>query len=254
MGVIIDPANDVIKISSLNKGLVGHWRLDKESFNPSTQRFTDLSAYSNHGTGHGTKLGSAAPGFVADRMGQLIRAAPFGGADDCIRIPDSDRLSSTVAMTAMLWVKGGVQGLKWILTHYDTNGDQRSFAIRTEVLSPNNKLEVLVTNNGTTSIGHYKSYKTSIVVFHNIWHLVGFTFDTGTLKLYVDGVEDTNPTKAADDAITTIYDSSADVMLGCYLSSDTPTGLFTGDLSEAWMWDRALTAAEWALAYDSYRI
>ncbi len=241
-----------MKLSSLAKNLVGSWNLDEQSFNPSSKRFTDKSAYSNHGTGQGTQLGSASPGFQADRMGQLARAAPFNGTDDCVRIPDSASLSPTSAMTAMCWVKGAAQNGKSILTHIDSGINQRSFMITSSNISPYNNMRVYISDDGTSTVGHIKDYKSSIPAFDNTWHLIGFSFDAGTLKLFVDGVEDINPIKSLDDAITAIHDSTADIMLGCRLSNDVLIVFFTGDLARAKMWNRALTDAEWLLAYEQY--
>jgi len=441
-----------MKTSSLNKGLVGHWPLDKQSFNPATKRFTDKSAHCNHGTGYGTKLGSADPGFQADHMGQLVRSAPFNGSDDYVdlpamtlgtswsvscwykptnfiqythlltadnqgsfafkifsnsgevyfytsasgsilsnytlstgiwyhlvvtydgtdvkiiidndekvsssetldissfgykignhntefscgtqentriynrvlsqqeitllyesyrpklaisslhkglvldmpltserhnpgtdvftdrtpynnhganngadvdtdhstfvaansdyvRIPDSVSLSPTVAMTAMIWVKGTAQDYIGVLEHFDTGVNQRSFALWTSSSSPYDVIRVLVSDDGNYA-GHSKDYTSSIVVFNNTWHLIGFIFDAGTLKLFVDGVEDTNPTKSSDDAITTIHNSTADIVVGCTLSNNTPAKFFSGDLALPKIYNRALTPAEWMLAYD----
>jgi len=71
---------------SLTKGLVGHWRLDKEHYNPNTKRVTDLSAYCNHGT-------AQSGNFTTDRMGQAGRAMVFDGNDDQINIPHDDSLN-----------------------------------------------------------------------------------------------------------------------------------------------------------------
>ncbi|MEA1999304.1 MAG: LamG-like jellyroll fold domain-containing protein [Euryarchaeota archaeon] len=72
---------------SLSRGLVGHWSLDEESYNPSNKRLTDKSAYNNHGTS------ANAASFVADRMGQADRAMDFDGDDDEITIPHNDSLN-----------------------------------------------------------------------------------------------------------------------------------------------------------------
>ena len=236
-----------MNISSLQKGLVFCAPLSQERYNPATKRVDDLTPYGNHGTSINT--GS----FTTDRMGQANRAMSFNGTTDAIRIPDSPSLSPTVAMTAMIWAKGAAQNLKGILAHSDTTLNQRSFWITTSDIVPNNGMWVLISDNGEWTAAHRKSYYSSIIAFDDSWHLVGFTFDTGTLKLFIDGVEDTNLTKIYDDAITTIHNSTADVVVGSILANNTASNFFDGDLARPRMWNRALTATEWELAYDSYR-
>ncbi|MEA1999585.1 MAG: LamG-like jellyroll fold domain-containing protein, partial [Euryarchaeota archaeon] len=60
---------------------------DEEGYNPATKRFTDHSAYANHGTS------ANAASFVADRMGQADRAMSFDGDDDEISISHSESLN-----------------------------------------------------------------------------------------------------------------------------------------------------------------
>jgi hypothetical protein len=78
-------AND-ISGSSLNKGLVGHWVLDNESYNSNTVRMTDKTPYENHCTNYGV-------GFTTDRVGNSVSAMDFGasyymtcGNDDSLKI------------------------------------------------------------------------------------------------------------------------------------------------------------------------
>lgn len=186
----------------------------------------DLSGHGNHGT----LGGFAFPPTVASgwNPGQTGRGLNFDGASDNVRIPDSESLSPTSAMTAMVWVKGATQNNKGILSHYDAGISQRAVMI----WSSGELSEMVISSDGTLDAGHTKRYRSSIVAFDSTWHLIGFTFDAGTLKLFVDGVEDTNPTKTNDDAITTIHNSTADVMLGCFLSSDTPAGFFNGGIDQ----------------------
>lgn len=246
MGLIINPANDIIKMSSLNKGLVGHWPLDKESQQSATI-FADKTPHENKGTSVN------APVFTADRMGQADRAMSFDGESDYVRIPDSESLSPTSEMTAMFWVKGAGQSGKGILTHYDSGTNQRGWQFLSGVVSPHQKIRLLMSDDGTWNPGHRKYYTSSITVFDDTWHLVGFTFDTGNLKIFIDGIEDINVDKGGDDPITTVHDSTADIMIGCYLNNDIPTGFFDGDISGAKIWNRALSSTEITMLYDMYR-
>ena len=139
------------------------------------------------------------------------------------------------------------------MSHWDTGAGQGAFGLVSTQTSPYNKLGVILTDNGLYTVGHKKNYDSSIIVFDSTPHQVGFTFDAGTLTLYVDGLEDTSPTKIQDDAITTIHPSTADVMMGCRTSSDTPSNLFTGDIAKPRIWNRAITPTEALLWFDQTR-
>ena len=64
---------------NLQKGLIAHFPLDKESFNPNTRRFTDKSAFCNHGIGSTSISGSSI--FQNDHMDKTNRATQFNGLD-----------------------------------------------------------------------------------------------------------------------------------------------------------------------------
>ena len=224
-----------VSLGSLMKGLVLDMPLTSERYNPGNTKFDDLTPYENRGTNTGADVDTDHTTFIATNS-------------DRIRIPDSESLSPTSTMTGMVWVKGAEQSEKGILSHYDIGTSQRSSVLWTN----NDVFTVIISDNGAYT-DHIKKYSSSIVAFDDTWHLVGFTFDAGTLKLFVDGVEDTNPTKTADDAITTIHNSTSDVMVGCFLNSDTPLNFFNGDISGAKMWNRALSSAEVLLLYEKGR-
>ena len=193
---------------------------------------------SNHGAVTGATVGA--------------KWTSFNGTTDNVRIPDSVSLSPVNAMSAFVWVKGAAQNGKGVLSHYDSAINKRAFFL-TSHSTYTNKLHVVISDDGTLGVGHRKNYYSSIISFDNTPHLIGFTFGTGTLKLYIDGIEDTNTTKTYDDAITTIHNSTADIMIGCYLNSGTPTSLFTGYISKPHMWKRAITPAEALLWFDQTR-
>lgn len=202
----------------------------------------DLSLYGNHGTLKNMAFPSTpASGWNPGRTGVGLN---FDGTDDNIRIPDSESLSPTSAMTAMGWVKGAAQNDKVVVAHYDYTTNQRAFSINSNRVSPYDKLYISISDDGTFGVGHKKRYYSSVHVFDDVWHLICFVFDAGTLKLYIDGVEDTNITKEFDDAITTIHNSTADGTIGCCLSNNNPVVFFNGSIDQVRINNRALTAKE----------
>lgn len=71
----------------------------------------------------------------------------------------------------------------------------------------------LISTDGTAAAGAAKYYTSSLKQKAFSWGLQGFTFNNGTLDLYIQGVLDPSPTKTWDPAITTIHNSTADILV-----------------------------------------
>jgi hypothetical protein len=112
------------KVDSLNQGLVGHWPLDGEHFNPITNRVDDISGYGNHGTNNGATL-------ATDRYGQSNGAMGFNGTGNYIdfgSLLSSSWASATVSFwrkaddtNAWLLFKGQTTGFYFMATHGTDN-------------------------------------------------------------------------------------------------------------------------------------
>jgi hypothetical protein len=75
--------------------------------------------------------------------------------------------------------------------------------------------------------------------FDNNWHLVGFSFNAGALKLYVDTVA-----VSSTVATTTIYNSDGDLAVGCNFSSAVPSEYFSGMIDEARLYNEAIPTSQ----------
>ncbi|HKK54266.1 MAG TPA: LamG domain-containing protein [Patescibacteria group bacterium] len=82
--------------SSLQKGLVGHWTMDGVDYNSSTNRLTDKTPYSNHGTNNGAT-------FSTDRMGESDGAMSFDGVSDYVRTDNINYNINNGDWTASAW-------------------------------------------------------------------------------------------------------------------------------------------------------
>jgi hypothetical protein len=85
-----------IKLSSLNKGLVGHWTMSQDSLKGSL--LADKTPYENDGTIYGAT-------FTTDRKGQANKAMSFNGVDDYIDCGNNESLDITGAITMSAWIK-----------------------------------------------------------------------------------------------------------------------------------------------------
>ena len=99
---------------------------------------------------------------------------------------------------------------------------------------------VLISDNGAYA-DHFKVITSSAVVFDNSWHLVGFTWNSGTLTAYVDGLASGAMSGPATG--TSIYNSTADITIGCGLST-APAMYFSGLLDEARLYNAAIPTSQ----------
>jgi hypothetical protein len=114
------------------------------------------------------------------------------------------------------------------------------------VMSLHGDVLMVAVKNG----GNVKEYESSVVVGDNKWHQVGFTFVSGTLKLYIDGVEDTSVTKVQDDVVNTIDDSTQAVLIGAVRFSGSYSAHFDGRVDQATIWSNVLSASDMLEAYN----
>lgn len=182
---------------------------------------------------------------------QSGRAMTFDGVADYIRIPQFDPTgSSGQYLSTFCWVKGVSQDSKSYLGSYHTTGDERSWLFQF-FGAVNSTLRVILSDDGTLSSGHNKQYRSSIVIGDDIWHRIGFTWNAGTLKLYIDGVEDTVITKSVDDPITSIHLSTKDLTIGCHLVADAWWSGFNGEVADVILSDAVWSDADVAYDYNN---
>jgi hypothetical protein len=137
-------------------------------------------------------------------------------------------------------VKGLPQNNRLFFAQYNGGtGAQTSWFMRTLSVSPGDKVTVCVTDNQTTS----KDYFTNSIVFDNNWHHIGFTWNNGILKLYVDGVE-VAVTKSHDDAIVTLYNANSNLTIGSALLDSSPHYFFTGQIDDARLYNQPIPTSQ----------
>lgn len=235
-----------IKLSSLQKGLVLHLPLDQQSFNPATKRFTDKSACSNHGTGIGAQLGSVAPGFQADRMGQLVRSAPFNGSDDHI---DCGVVSSYAndLITVEAWVNPTSGGCIW---NYGTEK-----YINDQLGIENDGTIKFVIRGGAAATTNYYFLFSAVgcITFDSMWHHIVATYNrSGPIgKIYLDGID-----VSYDDSIQAgnadiLHPTNPSTYIG-YPGYSTAL-YFNGNRADVRVYNILKSQEEITLLHESYR-
>jgi hypothetical protein len=178
----------------------------------------DGNAMDLHGTNHGTLINGAT--YAPGKVGQ---AFTLNGTTAYIQVPHSPSLNITGQISILTWVNPTSSNLTTRIVDKHSNGgsDGYHFGIVT------NRLQMKV---GTTIINGKSNIPTNAFIF-----LAG-TYDGTALKLYNNGVLDTNLA-----TVVTIPTNALNLRMGVDLAGSSP---FKGLIDEVMLFNRALTAAE----------
>lgn len=132
----------------------------------------------------------------------------FDGANDYARTSSNDALNATTELTAMAWIfptniSGKLSGAfgQAVASRYDTAGTNRSWELVISLNGPPLYNKSVAVQFGEESTGLYSgrvgirpglSYSGQLfpgVMNNYTWYHVAFTFDAGTVLIYVNGVE-----------------------------------------------------------------
>ena len=165
----------------------------------------------------------------------------FDGNDFWL-IPDINE--STSSLTVMWWVLTSATGTGSVMVAHQDVNNKRSWVTTMASSTASTQLRAVVKETGVAS-GNTKDYRTqdSVVVSDGTWHHCAFTWDSGTLKLFVDGVEDTSVVKTIDDTMTTINDSAGKLSTAAVLSADAGLAITAVKLADFRIYNAVLTEA-----------
>ncbi|MFA5714141.1 MAG: LamG-like jellyroll fold domain-containing protein [Candidatus Paceibacterota bacterium] len=206
----------------------------------------------NTGTGVGGTFLTQANGNCVQNTCYSFNGGVGGVATtDYVWLADNDKYALTNQMTAMIWVKGNAPATtdRVAFGHWDASG---ATTVRGEwkIMSAitTGALRVIVSNDGAESTAaNYKNYVTSSATpFDGNWHLVGFTFNAGTLTLYVDGVSALVTMTNDGASATSIYASTSHLTLGASLNANAlvTTTTFAGLLDSARFYDAPIPTSQ----------
>ncbi len=213
-----------IKESELPASCTARWIFKTSGYDAGNLRFTDQSGNEHHCVNNNI--------IVGDEYSTFNGTNAFGRIDDFLEIG-----AAGTKLSAAIWVNGANQTAHMFFNHSDIHNNNcwnmQCFT--------SGKFQVLVYK--TLIINLYKCYKCNLPSFDNSWHLLGFSFNSGALKLYRDGAEVTGSdlTKARDDNVPTVQDPAEPICVGCGQYDSPPDYLYTGKLSKAWLFDDVIT-------------
>ncbi len=236
ISLLYDSYKPQMQASSLNSGLVGHWTLDEDKYNPSNFRVIDNTPYKNHGTNHGAT-------FTTDRFGKVGGAMSFNGNNidyintNLITVPENGTISG--------WIKGSTTSQK--------SQNIYPFGFNyVSLLGPsggsNDSRSGIIT--GTSSDYDHLSWGGQNL-YDNEWHNYVVTWEQGVIddyifNLYIDGNKIGSPKNSAKHPAGSLRNFRIGVAWGTY-------GAHTGLIDDVRLYNRTLSEKEISQLYNSYK-
>lgn len=211
----------------------------KDSYPGSGTTWRDLSGNNNSGS-----LVNG-PTYNSLNGGSIV----FDGVNDYVNSTSLLNLTSSISVFAFIRPsqKTGTT-YPQILNKWDEINNKRCWIL--DIESQNNRFGIAISNNGAFTPSNTKYYYLNTSVVYNTWQQIGFTFSSGNLNVYLNGI-DQPVIKNQDPAITSIFSADNPIQMGAYNS--TSDGYFSGSISIAQIYNRALSAQEVQQNYNALK-
>lgn len=217
-----------LQVSSIESGLVAHWPLDGVNYNETSNRVTDVSAYSNHGLAIG-----ATP--TEGRDSKINTAFDFGGINDGYAINILNKnFTDLYDFSMSVWVNPHGNHLHYdgtILSSGNWNSDHWSFGLSME----------------NTSIKTRKPYATINYNFiPNNWYHIIYARENNVLSFYVNGILISSVSRNGDTPLASGH-SNTKIGMDTYMPNYFN---FNGKIADVRIYDRKISDAEVKLLYE----
>ena len=161
-----------IKLSSLNKGLVGHWTMSQDSLKGSL--LADKTPYENDGTIYGAT-------FTTDRKGKANSAMKFNGVDDYIEsIKEYPELSGIPSISVSMWAD-----IDTSISIYSLLSLKRT-GVNKAVLNIIGRYNIFKVSTRTTADVYIEYGNIEIPSGFNYWTSI-IEYDNKIIKIYLNG-------------------------------------------------------------------
>ena len=212
-------------------GLVASWPFDEGS----GTAVHDTSGHGNNGVISGDA--QWVDGFAGS-------ALSFDGNTGRVRVPDSASLDPTTAVSVSAWIRATEpQGdFNYILAKGASGCLAASYGLYT---GPNGGMMFYVARN--RGLSYTRSPDAGHDVWNGRWHLVVGTYDSNSVRLYLDGSQVGNGTAHTGPIDYDFPDN--DLFIGHY--NTCPTEDFHGEVDSAQIYNHALNASEVRSEYDA---
>jgi len=231
--------------SALNmSGLVAAWYFDSESGtlaqNVNTEsgliNLTNRGTLVNMNTGLNNCTGDCS-GW--NSSGVIGNALAFDGVDDYVNAGNAASLNITNAITIEAWINSqNVYNSYQMLVTKSDGSASSSFELRFD--STTGKISYTSNMGGV----YYNTGAIGQVLLNNTWYHIVSTYDNSTIRLYNNGIKYFSIAKSG-----VIYTSSDNLLIGSRASGTVY--FFDGSIDEVRIYNRALSAAEIAVMYNT---
>jgi hypothetical protein len=194
------------------------------------------------GNGRNFSQGSAASQPKIVNSGSVIKAntkptLSYDGTNDHLRCPATDFVTPTDKLQVSIVVKNAkssLSGNEYIMGQYGSGQDERSWAI---LIGYDQNIQKIQINFGNPANGTFVgAWISDNSIDPENLQTIGFTFDAGTVVIYVNGSV-MSGSSIAGTISTLLFDSNADVTIGCVLSNNVAAALWEGNISEIYLAD-----------------
>ena len=162
----------------------------------------------------------------------------FDGSDDYIDVGDNNSLNPTSQLTLSVWVKkigSGTGSTPAVYSSSKSSSNNGGFLI----MSSSNRFQFYV---DTTGSGGWVSIQNNVGIVTNQWYHIVSTWDGSNIKMYVDGVLQTNTASVSQ----IVYSIDISATIGKYATS-----YFNGSIDEVAVWNTALTSTQVSEIYNA---
>jgi hypothetical protein len=226
--------NSQVSVSNLQSGLVGDW--------PMNGNAKDATPYRNLGT-------LTAAVLTADRKGRASSAYSFDGTTSYITAANSTALKPSTAVTVSAWINTtnlGATNHQKIVSTREAGGYYLGISGSAPDTGCTATSVCFAVYDGTT---YQFASAARTALASGVWQLLTGTYDGTTIRLYLNGTQIASTAYAG-----TISESTAPVCIGAEAGPVfCGTDYFAGTIDDVRIWNRALSTAEIAAAYQEYR-
>ncbi len=208
--------NNATEVAGQNvwtNGYAGVWHLHND---PSNATLSDSSGNNNSGTSAGAMLSS---NLIAGKIG---KALSFDGVNDVIDFGSGASLNITANLTVTMWVNGAATTGKDILGKRAATNVATSWGQNSDQNVSGNGNDWYISAAAAAAPATAKLYRGG-TVWDSTWRQIGFTFTSGSFKVYNNGIDITaSLSKAWDGTVTSLYPTASSLKLGYITGNATP--------------------------------